>query len=73
MRPPAASARASGRTLDRVALRWWETLGSAKVCIGWIMQMGADLTGSIPSVEHATIGRRMAETGSDLLELFADA
>jgi len=59
----------SGRTLDRDALRWWETLCSVKVCVVWIMQMNAYLSGVIPSVEHAAIGRRMAETEHDLLEL----
>ena len=58
-----------GGTLDRDALRWWETLCSAKVCVVWIMQMNAYLSGVIPSVEHAAIGRRMAETELDLLEL----
>jgi aminoglycoside phosphotransferase (APT) family kinase protein len=65
----AAYEAESGRTLDRDALRFWETLSSAKVCVVWIMQMNAYLTGLIPSVEHAAIGRRMAETELDLLEL----
>lgn len=68
----AAYEAESGRTLDRDALRWWETLCSAKVCVVWIMQMNAYLTGVIPSVEHAAIGRRMAETELDLLELLGD-
>ena len=62
----------SGRTLDRDALRWWETLSSAKVCVVWIVQMNAYLSGVIPSVEQAAIGRRMAETERDLLELLED-
>ncbi len=63
----------SGRTLDRAALRWWETLCSAKVCVVWIVQMNAYLSGVIPSVEQAAIGRRMAETEFDLLELLEGA
>lgn len=59
----------SGRTLDRAALRWWETLSAAKVCVVWIVQMNAYLSGVIPSVEQAAIGRRMAETELDLLQL----
>jgi len=62
----------SGRTLDRDALRWWETLSSAKVCVVWIVQMNAYFSGVIPSVEQAAIGRRMAETELDLLELLED-
>ncbi|MEX2207659.1 MAG: phosphotransferase family protein [Myxococcota bacterium] len=64
-----AYERESGRALDTGALRWWETLGSAKVCVVWIVQMNAYLSGVIPSVEQAAIGRRMAETEFDLLEL----
>jgi len=62
----------SGRSLDRDALRWWETLCSAKVCVVWIVQMNAYLSGVIPSVEHAAIGRRMAETELDLLQILED-
>ena len=63
----------SGRTLDRGALRWWEALSAAKVCVVWIVQMNAYLSGVIPSVDQAAMGRRMAETELDLLELLEDA
>jgi aminoglycoside phosphotransferase (APT) family kinase protein len=59
----------SGRKLDREALRYWEVLGSAKCAVVWIFQLRAYLSGVIPSVEQATIGRRLAETEWDLLEL----
>ncbi len=59
----------SGRKLDRDALRYWEILGSAKVLGVWIHQVNSYLTGILPSVEQATIGRRMPETELDLLEL----
>jgi hypothetical protein len=36
------------------------------------MQFRAYTTGLIPSVEHAVIGRRMAETELDLLELLPE-
>jgi len=62
----------SGRKLDRDALRYWETLCSAKVVAVWIMQVRAYLTGANPSVEQATIGRRIAETELDLLQLLRD-
>ena len=63
----------SGYRLDRDALRWWEVLCSAKVCVVWIVQVNAYLSGIIPSVEQAAIGRRMAETELDLLQLLEDA
>jgi hypothetical protein len=59
----------SGRKLDREALRYWETLGSARVLGVWIHQVNSYLSGILPSVEQATIGRRMPETELDLLEL----
>ncbi len=62
----------SGRSLDRKALRWWEALSAAKVCVVWIVQMNAYLSGVIPSVEQAAIGRRMAETELDLLQLLEE-
>ncbi len=65
----AAYERESGRRLDRDALRYWEILSTAKVCVVWIMQVNAYYAGIIPTVEHAAIGRRMAETEHDLLEL----
>jgi hypothetical protein len=39
----------------------------------WIVQMNAYLSGVLPSVEQAAIGRRMAETEFDLLELLDDS
>jgi aminoglycoside phosphotransferase (APT) family kinase protein len=59
----------SGRKLDRDALRYWEVLGSAKVLGVWIHQVNSYLSGILPSVEQATIGRRMPETELDLLQL----
>ncbi len=59
----------SGRELDREALRYWEVLGSAKCAVVWIFQLRAYLSGMVPSVEQAAIGRRLAETEWDLLEL----
>jgi aminoglycoside phosphotransferase (APT) family kinase protein len=63
----------SGRKLDREALRYWEILGSAKCAVVWVFQLRAYLSGAIPSVEQATIGRRLAETEWDLLELLDGA
>jgi aminoglycoside phosphotransferase (APT) family kinase protein len=63
----------SGRKLDRAALRYWELLCSAKVVCVWILQVRAYLTGTNPSVEQAAIGRRIAETELDLLELIRES
>jgi aminoglycoside phosphotransferase (APT) family kinase protein len=62
----------SGRALDRAALRYWELLSSARCAAVWIAQLRAYLSGIIPSVEQAVIGRRMAETELDLLELLPE-
>jgi aminoglycoside phosphotransferase (APT) family kinase protein len=59
----------SGRKLEPEALLYWEVLSSAKCAVVWIIQLLAYLSGTIPSVEQAVIGRRLAETESDLLEL----
>jgi aminoglycoside phosphotransferase (APT) family kinase protein len=69
----AAYEAASGRKLDRELLLYWETLSSLKVLGVWIMQMRSYLTGILRSVEQATIGRRMAETELDLLQLLDDS
>lgn len=65
----AAYEAESGRKLDREALRYWEILCSLKVAVVWIMQVNAYLSGLRATVETATIGRRMAETELDLLQL----
>ncbi len=59
----------AGRRLDREELGYWELLALAKVAVVWIFQVRAYLSGTRPSVEQAAIGRRMAETELDLVEL----
>ncbi len=64
-----AYARTSGQRPDVDALRFWVVLGTLKwgvICIG---QAFTHLTGVVRSVELATLGRRVAETEHDLLEL----
>ena len=61
----------AGRRLEREELAYWELLSSARVAVVWIFQVRAYLGGTRPSVEHAAIGRRMAETELDLLELLS--
>ena len=65
----AAYEAASGRTVDRDALAWWETFGTLKWGIICIMQASAHLTGATRSVELAAIGRRVCEVEHDLLLL----
>jgi len=64
----AYEARA-GVTVDRDALRWWETLGTLKWGVMCNMQANAHLSGMVRSVELAMIGRRVAEQEHDLLLL----
>ncbi len=63
-----AYEQVSGRALERAELGYWELLALAKVAVVWIFQVRSYLAGTRPSVEHAAIGRRMAETELDLLE-----
>ena len=59
----------AGVTVDRDALRWWETLGTLKWGVMCNMQANAHLSGMVRSVELAMIGRRVAEQEHDLLLL----
>jgi len=65
----AAYEAAGGRPFDDATLRWWIALGTLKwgvICIG---QAFTHLTGVVRSVELATLGRRVAETEWDLLDI----
>lgn len=61
----------SGREVDPSDLDWWEALGTLKWGVMCIVQATSHLTGMTRSVELAAIGRRVAETEHDLLELIA--
>ena len=65
--------RASGITVDRVAMRWW--LIRATLSWGIICRYQAErhLSGRARSVELAAIGRRVCETEWDLLDLLEAA
>jgi aminoglycoside phosphotransferase (APT) family kinase protein len=65
----AAYERTSGRTVDPDVVRWWEVLGTLKWGIMCIAQAFTHLSGTVRSVELATIGRRVCENEWDLLEL----
>ncbi len=65
----AAYEAAGGRRVDEDALRFWVGLGTLKwgvICVG---QAFTHLGGLVRSVELATLGRRVAETEWDLLEI----
>ena len=65
----AAYERAGGRKVDENTLRFWVALGTLKwgvICVG---QAFTHLNGFVRSVELATLGRRVAETEWDLLEI----
>ncbi len=58
---------ASGASVDRDALAWWEVLGTLRWGIICVMQAATHLTGVVRSVELASIGRRVCEAEHDLL------
>ncbi|MDQ1447917.1 MAG: hypothetical protein QOC79_888, partial [Actinomycetota bacterium] len=65
----AAYERAGGRRVEENALRFWVALGTLKwgvICVG---QAFTHLSGVVRSIELATLGRRVAETEWDLLEI----
>ncbi len=58
----------SGIVVDPEHLQWWEVFATLRWGIICLLQAARHLTGSEPSVELATIGRRVAETELDLLD-----
>jgi aminoglycoside phosphotransferase (APT) family kinase protein len=67
----AAYERASGRPVDADVVRWWEVLGTLKWGVMCIAQAFTHLSGTVRSIELATIGRRACENEWDLLELIS--
>ena len=65
----AAYEAESGTTVDREALHWWQVLGTLKWGVICIHQTDRHRSGASRSVELAAIGRRVAETEWDLLQL----
>ena len=60
---------ASGRSVDAEAIRFWETFGNLRWGISCIIQAKTYIDGHSSSVELASIGRRIAETEWELLNL----
>jgi aminoglycoside phosphotransferase (APT) family kinase protein len=66
-------ATASGRNVDRAAVRWWEIMGNLRWAVTCLMQAQRHLSGSDPSVEFASLGRRAAEMELEYLLLIRAA
>jgi aminoglycoside phosphotransferase (APT) family kinase protein len=60
---------AAGTTLDRYVFRWWLTVATLRWGVICRFQAERHLSGQTPSVELAAIGRRVAETEWDVLDL----
>jgi aminoglycoside phosphotransferase (APT) family kinase protein len=65
----AAYEAAAGTTLDRDVFRWWLTVATLRWGVICRFQAERHLSGVSPSVELAAIGRRVAETEWDVLDL----
>ncbi|MEY2467818.1 MAG: hypothetical protein QOF21_516 [Actinomycetota bacterium] len=64
---------ASGLTVDRAALNWWEAAANLSWGVICIAQAATHRSGAVRSVELAAIGRRVCETEWDLLGNFEHA
>lgn len=67
----AAYEAAGGATVDPAALRFWEACGNFKLALVFVTQARVFLDG-VPSVELASLGRRIAEAEQELLVLMAE-
>jgi len=68
-----AYAEAGGGEVDEAALRFWELFGTLKWGVVCMSQAAIYLRGDDPSMELAAIGRRVAETEYDVLNLLGEA
>lgn len=65
----SAYEAAAGTELDRDVFRWWLTVATLRWGVICRFQAERHLSGHTPSVELAAIGRRVAETEWDVLDL----
>jgi aminoglycoside phosphotransferase (APT) family kinase protein len=65
----SAYEHASGRAVDRGAVRYWEMMGNLMWGVACLSQANRHLSGADPSVELASLGRRSAEMQWELLRL----
>jgi aminoglycoside phosphotransferase (APT) family kinase protein len=66
----AAYEAAGGAKVDRDAVHMWEVWGTLRWGMSCVMLVSDHLSGRVPSVERAAIGRRISENELDLLYLF---
>jgi aminoglycoside phosphotransferase (APT) family kinase protein len=64
--------RAGGRRVHPETVRWWQVLGTLRWALGCMDMAERHLSGTVRSVELATIGRRVCEQEYDLLRLIED-
>ena len=64
-----AYERAGGGAVDPVRAHWWEVFGTVRWGVICLTQAWRHLSGSVKSMELASIGRRAVETEVDLLQL----
>jgi len=68
----AAYEGAGGGKVDPARAHWWEVFGTVRWGIICHQQAWRHLSGSVKSMELASIGRRAVETEVDLLQLLRD-
>lgn len=66
-----AYEKASGHTVDRKAVDYWEILGNIRWAVTSLSQANRHLSGGDFSVELASLGRRSAEVQLEMLRLIA--
>ncbi len=64
-----AYERAGGGAVDPARAHWWEVFGTVRWGVICLTQAWRHLSGSVKSMELASIGRRAVETEVDLLQL----
>ncbi len=64
--------RVSGRKVDLDVVRWWELVGTVWWGVGCMTQAWRHLSGEVPSVELAAIGRRVWEQEYDVMLLLSE-
>jgi aminoglycoside phosphotransferase (APT) family kinase protein len=65
----AAYAAATGQPVDRERAKFWEVFGSLRWGVMCLGLADRHLSGRVPSLEFAAIGRRVSENEHDLLAL----
>ncbi len=64
-----AYERASGRTIDRERVHWWEVMGNARWAVGSLYQGERYLSGEERDIELLAVARRAAEMEFEALRL----